>query len=274
MPKAGRYREGVPCWVVLTTSDAARAQRFYGALFDWEFVPTGPAETVATRYGAQVAGIGPPVDTARPAAWTTHLACADLHRTAALVRAADGRIVREPYEVPEQGRAALAVDPLGAAFGLWQAGTIDGAGLVDEPGALAWNEHLSPDPDTARAFYRRVFGYTYDRPKAGHTLARAAGHPACSIGPSAAGTDPADLTSLTDPTATATATATATGARWLAQFGTADTDRAADRLRALGGTVLTGPEPTPYGRAALVRDDADAVFVLVAVPSHESAEAA
>ncbi|MEU8923286.1 VOC family protein [Kitasatospora sp. NPDC048545] len=250
MPKAGRYREGVPCWVVLTTPDAPAARRFYGALFDWEFVPTGPAEAVATRYGAQVAAIGPPVGTAAPAAWTTHLACADLHRTTALVRAADGRITRDPYEVPDQGRAALAVDPLGAAFGLWQAGTIDGAGLVDEPGALAWNEHLSPDPDTARAFYRRVFGYTYDRPRAGHALARAAGLPACSIGPSGA------------------------PASWLAHFGAADADRAAERLRELGGTVLTGPAPTPYGRAALVRDDAGAVFVLVAVPSQESAEAA
>ncbi|MEU9045436.1 MULTISPECIES: VOC family protein [unclassified Kitasatospora] len=257
MPKAGRYREGVPCWVVLTAPDSSHAQRFYGALFDWEFVPTGPAEAVATRYGAQVAAIGQPAalggqpaDSPEPAAWTTHLACADLRHTAALIRAADGRITREPYEVPEQGRAALAVDPLGAPFGLWQAGTIDGAGLVDEPGALAWNEHLSPDPDTARDFYRRVFGYTYDRPKAGHALARAAGLPACSIGPSA------------------------TGASWLAHFGTTDTDRATDRLRALGGIVLTGPEPTPYGRAALVRDDAGAVFVLVTVPSVESAAAA
>ncbi|WP_030061844.1 MULTISPECIES: VOC family protein [Streptomyces] len=250
MPKAGRYHEGVPCWVVLTTPDAPRAQRFYGALFDWEFVPTGPAEAVATRYGAQVAAVGQHPDTARAAAWTTHLACTDLRRTAALVRAADGRITREPYEVPDQGRAALAVDPLGAPFGLWQAGTIDGAGLVDEPGALAWNEHLSPDPDTARTFYRRLFGYTYDRPKAGHTLARVAGLPACSIGPGA------------------------TAAHWLAHFGTADTDRAAERLRALGGTVLSGPEPTPYGRAALVRDDAGARFVLVAVPPRESAQAA
>ncbi|GHF55782.1 glyoxalase [Kitasatospora xanthocidica] len=252
MPKPGRYHEGVPCWVVLTTPDGPGAQRFYGALFDWEFVPTGPAEAVATRYGAQVAAVGPPPDPALPVGWTTHLACADLRRTATLIRAADGRITREPYEVPDQGRAALAVDPLGAPFGLWQAGAIDGAGLVDEPGALTWNEHLSPEPDAARAFYRRVFGYTYDRPRAGHSLARAGGLPACSLGPSGAGDE----------------------ARWLAHFGTADTDRAADLLRALGGTVLTGPGPTPFGRAALVRDDAGAVFVLVAVPSRESARAA
>ncbi|KJS61627.1 VOC family protein [Streptomyces rubellomurinus] len=249
MPKAGRYREGVPCWVVLTAPDTARAERFYGELFGWEFVPTGPGRSVATRYGAPVAAVEAAPDA--PAAWTTQLACADLRRTAALVRTAGGRIAREPYEVPDQGRAAIAVDPLGAPFGLWRGDTVDGAGLVNEPGTLAWNAHLSPDPDAARAFYRRVFGYTYDRPRAGRTLARLTGLPVCSLGPS------------DEP------------ARWLTHFGTADTDRAAEQLRALGGTVLTAPEPTPFGRAALVGDEADAVFVLVAVPPpHENAEAA
>ncbi|MFF4384832.1 VOC family protein [Kitasatospora sp. NPDC001547] len=254
MPKPGVYHAGVPCWVVLTTPDTARAQAFYGALFDWEFVPTGPAEAVATRYGAQVAGVVRARPTDPPAAWTTFLACPDPARTLTAVRAAGGRLAREPYEVPEQGRAALAVDPLGARFGLWQAGTIDGAGLVDEPGVLAWNEHLSPDPDAARAFYHRVFGYGYDRPRAGHALARVAGLPACSIGPA-------------DP-------ATGTGARWLVHFATEDTDRTADRLRALGGTVVTGPAPAPFGRTALVRDDAGAEFVLVAVPARDAAAAA
>ncbi|MFJ6619467.1 VOC family protein [Kitasatospora sp. NPDC091335] len=264
MPKPGTYHVGVPCWVVLTTPDPARAQRFYGALFDWEFVPTGPAGTVATRYGVQVAAVEParPVEPSGPSAvsarsgpsavWTTFLACPDPPRTVATVRAAGGRSLREPYEVPELGRAALAVDPLGARFGLWQAGTVDGAGLVDEPGALAWNEHLSPDPGAARAFYRRVFGYTYDRPRAGHALARVAGLPACSIGPGGPGD----------------------GARWLAHFATEDTDRTAARLRALGGRVLGGPVPTPFGRTALVRDDAGAEFVLVAVPARGSAAAA
>ncbi|MFJ7906816.1 VOC family protein [Kitasatospora sp. NPDC096204] len=253
MPKPGSYHAGVPCWVALTTPDPARAQAFYGALFDWEFVPTTPTETVATRYGAQVAAVERALP-AEPAAWTTFLACPDPLRTAAAVRAAGGRLAREPYEVPEQGRAALAVDPLGARFGLWRAGTIDGAGLVDEPGALAWNEHLSPDPDAARAFYRRVFGYTYDRPRAGHALARVGGLPACSIGPSRPGQG--------------------AGARWLVHFATEDTDRTVDRLRALGGTVVSGPAPAPYGRTALVRDDAGARFVLVAVPSRGSAAVA
>ncbi|MBV6698961.1 VOC family protein [Kitasatospora aureofaciens] len=249
MPKAGRYREGVPCWVALAVPDVEQARRFYGGLFGWEFVATGPAELIATLYGAQVAAVGPP-DT--PAAWLTRLATPDVHRTAAAIQAAGGRLVREPYEVPDQGRAALAADPLGAVFGLWQGGPVPGAGLVNEPGTFTWNEHLSPAPDAARDFYRQVFDYTYDRPRDGYTVFRADGLPAGGIGP-------------VDPPGPAA---------WLTSFATADADRATAHLRALGGTVLAGPEPTPFGRSALVRDDSGAVFTLIAVPPDESAEAA
>ncbi|MFD7906723.1 VOC family protein [Kitasatospora sp. NPDC059722] len=250
MPKAGRYREGVPCWVALAVPDVERARRFYRGLFGWDFVPTGPAEAVATLHGAQVAAVGPPSE---PPAWLTCLATPDVRRSAAAVRAAGGRLLREPYDVPDQGRAALAADPQGARFGLWQGGPVPGAGLVNEPGTLTWNEHLSPDPDAARAFYRQVFGLTHDHPRDGYTVFRAQGLPAGGIGPS-----PSDDAR----------------AAWLTSFATDDADRAADRVRALGGTVLSGPEPTPFGRSSLVRDDGGAVFTLVAVPPDESAEAA
>lgn len=70
MPKAGRYREGVPCWVALAVPDVERARRFYRGLFGWDFVPTGPGEAVATLHGAQVAAVGPP---SGPPAWLTCL---------------------------------------------------------------------------------------------------------------------------------------------------------------------------------------------------------
>lgn len=248
MAKAGRYHEGVPCWVALAVPDVERARRFYGGLFDWDFVPTGPAEAVATLYGAQVAVVGPP---AEPPGWITCLATPDVRRSAAAVHAAGGRLLREPYDVPDQGRAALAADPQGARFGLWQGGPVPGAGLVNEPGAFTWNEHLSPDPEAARAFYRQVCGVTHDRPRDGYAVFRAQGLPAGAIGPSQGA-----------------------GAAWLTSFATDDADRAADRVRALGGTVLTGPEPTPFGRSALVRDDAGAAFTLIAVPPDASGQAA
>ncbi|MET8703868.1 VOC family protein [Kitasatospora sp. NPDC058032] len=248
MPKAGRYHEGVPCWVELGAVDLDRARRFYGGLFGWEFVEL-PGWSVATLRGAQVAGL-----TARPPgtaqSWTTYLAVADAARTAEAVRAAGGRVLREPYEVPpEQGWAALAADPAGAVFGLRQGLLWQGAGLVDEPAAFSWSEQHSPDPDRARAFYRRVFGYEYGRESEGATLFRVDGLPAGAI-------------------------ARRPDSGWSVHFGTADTDLAVDQVRDLGGTVLTAPEPTPYGRRAVVRDDAGAAFTLIGLPSAEESLAA
>ncbi|MFC5664174.1 hypothetical protein ACFP3U_14415 [Kitasatospora misakiensis] len=45
-------------------------------------------------------------------------------------------------------------------------------------------------------------------------------------------------------------------------------------MRELGGVVLAGPEPTPFGRRAVVADDGGAVFTLVGVPSAEQTLAA
>ncbi|GAA1408044.1 VOC family protein [Kitasatospora putterlickiae] len=248
MPKAGRYHEGVPCWVELGAVDPGRARRFYGALFGWEFVDL-PGRTVATLRGAQVAGLTTgPAGSAQ--AWTTYLAVTDAARTAEAVREAGGRVLREPYEVPpEQGWAALAADPAGAVFGLRQGLLWQGAGLVDEPAAFSWSEQHSPDPDTARAFYQRVFGYAYGREADGATLFRVDGQPAGGI---ARGPD----------------------AGWAVHFGTADTDLAVQRVRELGGTVPAGPEPTPFGRRAVVRDDGGAAFTLVGLPSAERTPAA
>ncbi|MEV6978228.1 VOC family protein [Kitasatospora sp. NPDC093806] len=247
MPKAGRYHEGVPCWVELGALNLGRARRFYGGLFEWEFVEL-PGWTVATLRGAQVAGL-----TARPPgaeqSWTTYLAVADVARAAEAVRAAGGRILREPYEVPDQGWAAIAADPVGAVFGLRQGLLWQGAGLVDEPAAFSWSEQHSPDPDTARAFYRRVFGYAYGREVDGATVFRVDGLPAGGIGRRPV-------------------------PGWAVQFGAADTDLATERVRELGGTVLSDPEPTPFGRRAVVRDDGGAVFTLIGAPSAEQTLAA
>ena len=63
-----------------------------------------------------------------------------------------------PGDVGPLGRMLIAADPTGAVFGVWQAGTHIGAGLVNRPGGLVWEDLRSPEPERARAFYRSVFG--------------------------------------------------------------------------------------------------------------------
>ncbi|MGW4891504.1 VOC family protein [Kitasatospora sp. NPDC004240] len=270
----------MPCWVDLAVADPARARRFYRALFGWEFVELGADYAVATLRGAAVAAIGPwlPGDPGG-GAWRTHLAVHDADRVGALVREAGGRLAAEPVETPDLGRAAGAVDPLGAAFGIREGGPNPGAALVNEPGTLTWNEHRSDDPPAAREFYRRVFGYTYAPvPSApeDYTLIRVDGQPAGAIGgrPEAEGGEA--YGSRAYPTGPETAYGpdpygsgphgTGPAAYWATTFGAADAERAVERLLGLDGELLAAPRPTPFGTLAVVRDDGGAPFGLIGVP--------
>ena len=50
-------------------------------------------------------------------------------------------------------------DDVGALFAVWQPAAHIGADIVNEPGALAWNELGTRDIDAAKAFYGAVFGW-------------------------------------------------------------------------------------------------------------------
>jgi predicted enzyme related to lactoylglutathione lyase len=56
---------------------------------------------------------------------------------------------------------ALGTDPTGAVFALWEARDHIGAGLVNVPGALTWNELATGDVETAKRFYSDLLGWTY-----------------------------------------------------------------------------------------------------------------
>jgi hypothetical protein len=57
---------------------------------------------------------------------------------------------------------AIAQNPVGARFGLWQGRAHLGCQIVNEPGSLVRNDLVTADPKPARAFYTTVFDYTLD----------------------------------------------------------------------------------------------------------------
>lgn len=58
---------------------------------------------------------------------------------------------------------------------------------------------------------------------------------------------------------------------WLVYFTTVDIDAAAERIPALGGTVLVSPMPVPDGRVSVALDPQGAAFATFeAVPSPRS----
>ena len=55
---------------------------------------------------------------------------------------------------------AVIGDPTGAMLGAWEARDAIGAGRVNEPGCLTWNELATSDVQKALSFYEGLFGWT------------------------------------------------------------------------------------------------------------------
>lgn len=163
MPERTSYDPGTPSWVDISTPDTVAAKEFYGGLFGWEAVDAGPAEETGgyanfQLHGVNVAGIGPTMAEGQPAAWLTYIATADADATTAAATAAGATARFGPMDVTDAGRMAVFSHPAAGFFGIWQARRHTGAQLVNEPGALTWNELLTPDVDGAKTFLETVFG--------------------------------------------------------------------------------------------------------------------
>ena len=156
------WQAGVPCWTDLTVPDVAAAQAFYADVIGWSYQETAAdygGYVIAQARGAAAAGIGPLPQAGMQPAWTLYLASDDADKTASAVAEHGGTVLLPPGDVGPLGRMFIAADPSGAAFGVWQVGSHIGAGIVNEPGGLTWDDLRSPQPDAARDFYTAVFGY-------------------------------------------------------------------------------------------------------------------
>src|SRR3954452_18552637 len=165
MTEQDRYIPGVPCWIDTTQPDPEATVAFYGDLFGWEFEdvmpPGSPARDFVARIrGGDVAAVGSQPDGApATAAWNRYVGVADADETAGKVRAAGGSVLVEPMDVGEAGRMAVFADTAGAAFSVWQAAQHRGAAVVNEHGALNFNDLRTPDLDAAQRFSGSVFGW-------------------------------------------------------------------------------------------------------------------
>jgi uncharacterized protein len=245
--RTSSWPAGVPCWADLSSTDPGAAASLYAEALGWHVLDQGEeygGYAIAVVDGAAAAGIGPAQGGA-PTSWTVYVASDDVEATAAAVTAHGGQLLLPPGDVGEMGRMALALDPTGAVFGVWQAGSMIGAGVVNEPGGLVWEELRSPDPAAARAFYGAVFGWSFE-PVEGVTgnyavFSLADGVPLGGIGPAGEHDAPG----------------------WLPYFAVGSTDAAVEAVAGGAGSVLHPATDTPWGRTAVVRDADGGVFAVL-----------
>ena len=124
---------GTPCWVDLSVPDVQAAVDFYAAVIGWTFVDSGPDYGnyhIAQVDGRAAAGVGPIMQEGQPSAWTVYLASDDVDATAKLISEHGGSIFAGPMEIPNNGRMAIAADPTGGVFGVWQQTGMIGSAVV------------------------------------------------------------------------------------------------------------------------------------------------
>ena len=239
------YAPGTFSWAELATSDADGAKSFYTSVFGWSYddneIPGGGVYSMALRDGGQVGAL---FASEQPPHWNCYVTVESADDAAARAGEVGGTVVATPFDVMDAGRMAVVADPAGAALCVWEPRRTIGATLVNTPGALTWNDLVTPDPDAAAQFYGALFGWTAEEiPDAGgYRVIRNGERANGGIMPLAEGTE-------TPPS-------------WMPYFGHEDVERLLGEVEGLGGRVYNGPVHMPQGTIAVVGDPQGAVFAV------------
>src|SRR4051794_35604289 len=170
MAERTSYPHGTFSWVENATTDQDAAKNFYATLFGWEYdereLGDGYVYSMAMLDGHQVGAVSPQMQNERdahvPAHWNNYVTVDEVDVVAGRVAELGGDLLAPPFDVMDAGRMAVLMAPNCGVLCLWQAGRNPGAGLVNAPGALCWNELGTRDPDAAQQFYGELLGWTFD----------------------------------------------------------------------------------------------------------------
>jgi uncharacterized protein len=253
MGERSGFEPGTFCWVDLATTDQDGAKSFYGGLFGWEAddMPAGEGIVYSMQKlrGKHVAAIAPQPEQQReagvPPAWNNYVWVDSADAAAEKAGQLGATVHAPPFDVLEAGRMAVIQDPQGAFFMVWQPNQHRGAGLVNEPGALCWNELASTDLEASAGFYRDLFGWTiepYQEMERPYLVIQNGEQGNGGIRPAMDGEPP----------------------NWSAYFATDDIDAGSAKVEELGGAKLMDPIDIGIAKIAPVRDPQGAVFALYA----------
>ncbi|HVJ96274.1 MAG TPA: VOC family protein, partial [Acidimicrobiia bacterium] len=186
---------------------------------------------------------------AMPDMWSVYLATDDAARVVKETQAHGGGVIVEAMDVMDLGVMAVLTDPSGAAIGAWKPGEHKGFGIYGEANAPAWFELHTREYDKAVQFYKDVFSWpahtAVDEPDFKYTT-YGEGETALAGIMDASGFLPEGVPSY-----------------WTVYFEVESADATLQDIERLGGTTVTAPEDTPYGRLATASDPTGASFRLM-----------
>jgi hypothetical protein len=253
MGERTQYTPGTFSWTDCSTTDQEGAKAFYTGLFGWELednpVGDGAVYTMASLGGRPVAAISPQPqqqrDAGAPPTWNSYITVSNADETLARARELGANVHADAFDVMDAGRMGVIQDPQGAYVLVWQPNQHIGAGLVNAPGALCWNELGSPDTAGSAAFYGSLLGWTTEPMEGADPpyliIQNADGHSNGGIRPPM----PPDAPPF-----------------WLVYFAVEDIESALAKVTELGGAVLGPAMDIGIATIGVAQDPQGAVFAL------------
>ena len=242
------YPHGTFSWAENSSTDPDRAIAFYMDLFGWGKnempIDDKHSYTMFQHQGENAAALSGMIPEGLPSFWYNYVTVENVDALVDVVAASGGQISFGPADVFDNGRMLHIQDPEGARLGLWQPKQHIGAGIVNTVGAMCWNELLTRDAETAKAFYSTVLGWEfYGDEHYIHIKNR---------GRSNGGMMQMDENYGEMPP------------MWMVYFHVADIDGAMERVEELGGRVVTQKMEAPdTGWFTVIEDPAGAVFYIM-----------
>jgi predicted enzyme related to lactoylglutathione lyase len=241
-----RSAVGTFVWHEHVSSDPERAQHFYRELFGWEIEVFKPGEMdygMIMSGGTTHGGFGKSQGAA-PSHWMGHVLVEDVDATAGKVKAAGGKLLFGPEDIPEVGRFVVFADPEGAVVSGFQ--PEGGGGGQQAAGVFAWDELMAKDVEAEKRFYGEVFGWTPSDMDMGggftYTMFKVGDRDAAGGMP---------LGDIPAPP------------NWCTYITPDDVDETVARARKLGASVMREPwDIAGVGRIAILEDPLGAVFGL------------
>ncbi|AJQ95646.1 VOC family protein [Gynuella sunshinyii] len=262
-------QHGTFIWYELLTSDNDAALAFYSEILGWQAIDSGQpdmdyrilqARDEETGKLIEVSGLMQLTAEMRQGGsmpiWLGYIGVDDVDQSISHIVAAGGQVLMPASDIPDVGRIAMVTDPQGTPFYVMHAigDEASQAFAADKPrvGHCAWNELATPDPEAAKAFYFKEFGWSKDGdmdmgPMGSYEFIRHNG----IIGAFMPGSED--------------------GPMWQYYFRCANIDDACKAIIENGGQILHGPDEIPGGDFIIKGvDPQGALFALVGAKSNHS----
>lgn len=244
----GTYTPGAFVWHEYNALDITRARKFYSDLLGWTIkaMPMeGGQEYPEIFVGEKPIGGFFQLDPAHvgkdcPAHWHGYVSVPDVDKATEDIKAAGGRVLNGPMDIPNVGRFTVAMDPQGAVFSVFRSLHGDPSAEVHpDVHEFCWDSLGSTDVPAAKQFYARAIGWQAEG-------------------------DDCEAVFKFNGLMEASANVAPPGvpSHWLVHIYVEHLAKSRARAVELGGKVLMEEQDVGYGTIAVIQDPDGAVFSL------------